>query len=178
MAGNSATSNLEGFIYTSMNAFSQTSLNFTSQNLGGKRSDRVKKILLLCLTFVTIVGLTMGLLGQLFGRELLGVYSSDAAVVSFGLQRMQIIFSFYFLCGIMEVIVGSLRGLGYSIMPMMVSLLGACGLRILWIFTVFQWSHSLRTLYASYPISWFITVVIHLICFLLVYKKSLLRNSC
>jgi len=171
MAGNSATSNLEGFIYTSMNSFYQTSLNFTSQNVGGKRYDRIKKILVICLCSVTVVGLGMGLLGQLFGTQLLGIYSTDTHVIAFGLERMHIIFSVYFLCGIMEVVVGSLRGLGYSIMPMIVSLLGACGFRILWIFTVFQWSRSLPTLYVSYPVSWFITFSIHLICFLIIYKK-------
>ncbi len=171
MAGNTATSNLEGFIYTAMNSFYQTSLTFTSQNLGARRYHRIRKILFICISCVIFVGASMGYLGLFFGKELLGVYSPNPNVISYGLLRMQIIFSFYFFCGIMDVMVGSLRGIGYSIMPMLVSLIGACGLRVLWVFTIFSWHRTLTTLYISYPVSWALTAFVHIICFTLVYRK-------
>ena len=103
---------------------------------------------------------------------MLGIYSSDPEVIAYGLDRMKVICQIYFLCGMMDVAVGILRGMGYSIMPMLVSLAGACGLRIVWIFTVFVWKHSLFVLYLSYPITWIITLIVHLICFAVVWKRK------
>ena len=168
VAGNTATGNLEGFIYISMNSFHQTALSFTGQNMGAKKADRVKKTLVYCELCVIVTGLVMGLVGMHFGTSLLKIYSDKADVIAFGLRRMKIIFSSYFLCGTMDVIVGSLRGMGYSIMPMIVSLLGACGLRIIWIMTIFQISRSPEILYFSYPVSWLITTIVHIICFFIV----------
>lgn len=176
VAGNTATCNLEGFVYVAMNSFHQTALSFTGQNVGAKRSDRVKRTLLYCLICVVVTGLTMGLVGFGFGKELLGIYSDEAAVVEFGLRRMKIIFPLYFTCGTMDVCVGSLRGMGFSIMPMIVSLLGACGIRILWIMTIFRLKPTPEVLYVSYPVSWAVTTVVHLICFAIVaipYLKKL-----
>ncbi len=171
MAGNAATANLEGFVYTSMNAFHQTALSFTGQNIGGKKYDRIKPILRVCLISVFVVGSTMSLLFFIFRFPLLRLYSSDSEVITYGVIRMKIIFSTYFLCGIMDVLVGSIRGLGYSVIPMIVSLLGACGLRILWIFTVFKLMPTLTTLYISYPVSWGITLMVHFLCFKILYNK-------
>ena len=173
VAGNTATMNLEGFIYISMNSFHQTAISFTGQNMGARRVDRVKKTLLYCQIGVIVTGFLMGVVGWNFGTPLLGIYSDEAAVIAFGLRRMKIIFLSYFLCGTMDVMVGSLRGMGYSIMPMIVSLLGACGLRILWIMTVFRMTHSPEILYYSYPISWFITTMVHLACFMFVAMPML-----
>ena len=166
VAGNTATCNLEGFVYNSMNSFHQTTLSFTGQNTGAKRMDRVQKILWMNAVCVTVTGLVMGLTGWHFGRQLLSIYTDDNAVIEYGLRRMSIIFPTYFLCGLMEVVVGTLRGMGFSIMPMAVSLLGACGFRILWIMTVFSMDHTPEILYVSYPISWFITAMVHMICLL------------
>lgn len=171
MAGNTAASNIEGFVYTAMNAIYQTSLSFTSQNLGAKKYHRIDRILLVCLGIVSIVGLTLGCGAYLFGRPLLSLYTTSEEVISYGLMRMSIICTFYLLCGIMDVLVGSLRGLGYSIMPMLVSLSGACLFRVVWIFTIFAMYRSLFTLYISYPISWILTASVHLICYLVVRKK-------
>ncbi|MGL6174767.1 MAG: MATE family efflux transporter [Cellulosilyticaceae bacterium] len=171
MAGNAATANLEGFIYTSMNAFQQAALSFTAQNLGGKKYDRIKRILLTCLICTVIVGSSVSLLVLCFNRPLLGLYSSDPEVIRLGLGRMQIILTTYFFCGVMDVLAGCIRGLGCSILPMIVSLLGACGIRVLWIFTIFSLNPTLSTLYLSYPVSWFVTSVAHFICFIYVYKK-------
>lgn len=171
MAGNTAASNIEGFIYTCMNAVYQTSLSFTSQNLGAGKIKRISRILVECLVVVFLVGAVMGFLAYTFGAELLRIYSTDPEVIENGLHRMRVICQTYYLCGMMDVTVGALRGLGYSVMPMLVSLAGVCGVRIVWIFTAFVWSRSLFTLYISYPISWGATFVIHLICFAVVYRK-------
>ena len=171
MAGNTAAANIEGFVYNSMNAVHQTALSFTSQNVGAKKYKRIGKILTQCLLIVSAIGLTMGIGAYALGKPLLHIYSSDPEVIQYGLARMQVICVTYFLCGIMDVMVGSLRGMGCSIMPMLVSLTGACGFRILWIFTVFAWKHSLFVLYISYPISWIITAGVHMICYTVVKKK-------
>lgn len=172
MAGNTAAGNIEGFVYTSMNAIYQTALSFTSQNVGGGRQDRIPKIIFQCMAIVIVIGAVMGNLAYQCGPFLLGIYSSDPEVIQFGMSRMQIICQWYFLCGIMDVAVGILRGLGYSVIPMLVSLTGACGLRVLWIFTVFEWKHSLFVLYLSYPITWIVTFTVHLICLLVIWKRK------
>lgn len=170
VAGNTAQCNLEGFVYNAMNSFHQTAISFTGQNMGAKQMRRVQKVLMICLLCVTVTGLGMGLTGWAFGNKLLSIYSTDEAVIGFGLRRMAIIFPTYFLCGVMDVMVGSLRGMGFSIMPMTVSLLGACVFRIVWIMTVFAANHTPEILYASYPISWSITATVHLICILTIAR--------
>ena len=172
MAGNTAAGNIEGFVYVSMNAIYQTALSFVSQNVGAGQQKRIPKISIYCMAIVFTVGLALGTLAYRCGGTLLGIYSSDPEVIAYGLDRMKVICQIYFLCGMMDVAVGILRGMGYSIMPMLVSLAGACGLRIVWIFTVFVWKHSLFVLYLSYPITWIITLSVHLICFAVVWKRK------
>ena len=171
MAGNTASANIEGFVYTSMNAVYQTALSFTSQNFGAKKFDRMTKILLYCLGFVVLVGIVMGDGAVLLGRQLLGIYSSDPEVIQYGMNRLRLISGPYFLCGIMDVMVGGLRGVGYSVIPMLVSLTGACAFRVLWIFTVFAADRTLQTLYLSYPVSWVITFTAHVVCYILIRRK-------
>ena len=171
MAGNTASQNIEGFVYTSMNALYQTNLSFTSQNIGAEKYTRIKKILATCQGVVVTVGLVLGFAAYLGGPWLLQVYSEDADVISYGLLRMSIICTTYFLCGVMDTMVGSIRGLGYSILPTLVSLTGACGLRVIWIFTIFAAQRSLAILYLSYPISWAVTATAHMICFWRAAKK-------
>ncbi len=171
MAGNTAGGNVEGFVYTAMNSVYQTAVSFTGQNLGGRRFDRINKILIECLLFVTVIGLVLGNGAYLFGNQILSLYSTDARVIEYGIGRMAVICTFYCLCGMMDVLGGSIRGLGYAVMPMIVSLLGACVFRVVWIYTIFQWDRSLHTLYISYPISWAVTALAHLICFMIVRKK-------
>ena len=171
MAGNTASSNIEGFVYAAMNAIYQTNLSFASQNVGAEKYGRVNKILYICLGTVTIVGMSLGFLAFLAGKNLLGIYSSDPEVLTYGMLRMSIICTMYFMCGWMDTMVGSLRGLGYSILPMIVSLTGACGLRVLWIFTVFAHYKTLTSLYLSYPVTWLITGAAHMICYRIIYRK-------
>lgn len=171
MAGNTAAANIEGFVYAAMNAFQQTVMSFTSQNYGARQEERIKKIAVLCVVLVSITGLALGWSAYLLGTQLLKIYSPDPAVIKIGLLRMGIICTMYFLCGIMDTMVGALRGLGIAVMPMIVSLIGACGLRIIWLYTIFEWNHTLFTLYLSYPITWLITASVHVICYIGVYKK-------
>lgn len=177
MAGNTAASNLEGFTYTAMNALYQTAISFTGQNYGAMKFKRIGKIAVICQLMVVMVGLVMGNTMYLLGDKLLLLYSTEPEVIEIGLVRLSIISVFYCLCGMMDVMVGSLRGMGYSIMPMLVSLTGACLFRIVWIYTIFQEIHTLKCLYTSYPISWTLTFSVHLVCFLFVYRKLLKTNS-
>ena len=173
MAGNTAAANIEGFVFTAMNSMYQTNLSFTSQNYGAKNFERINKVLLCCQGLVIAVGVVLGNGAYLAGEFLLGFYTTDPQVVAYGMNRLAVVSTMYFLCGMMDVMVGSIRGLGYAIMPMIVSLMGACVFRVVWIFTVFQMYHTQFSLYISYPISWTITFSVHLVCFLVVRKKVL-----
>ena len=165
MAGSTASNNLEGFVYQAMNAVYQANLSFTSQNIGAGRYSRINRILYTCLFVVTAIGAGMGILFCVFGTPLLGIYSTEPEVIKAGLVRLYFICGTYFLCGWMDVLVGSMRGMGYAILPMIVSLIGACGLRILWIMTVFAGHHTMDVLFLSYPVSWIVTGLVHYICF-------------
>lgn len=171
MAGNTTAQNIEGFIYTAMNAIYQTNLSFTSQNYGGRKYGRINKITMTCVAVVTVVGLVLGLAAYSAGEFLVGIYSSDPEVIQYGLKRLAIFGTTYFICGIMDTMVGSIRGLGYSVLPMCVSLTGACAFRVIWIYTIFQWNRTLTTLYLSYPASWIVTTIAHVICFIWIRKK-------
>ena len=154
-----------------MNAVYQTNLSFTSQNIGGKKFSRLNRILYTCMGVVTATGLIMGLGAVAGGNWLLGIYSSDPEVIAYGANRLLLICVPYFICGLMDTAVGSLRGMGYSMLPMVVSLTGACAFRVVWIFTVFASFRSLTVLYISYPISWSITMAAHLFCYFKLRRK-------
>lgn len=173
VAGNSAASNIEGFIYVSTNAFHQAAISFTSQNFGAKKYDRINKILYIAIGCSVVIGSIFSFSAVAAGPFLLTFYTTSAAVVAAGMVRLSIVGIAYPLCGIMDTLVGSLRGMGYSIIPMIVSLLGACGLRILWLLTVFQMDrfHSIETIYIIYPISWIITALAHMITVMIVKKR-------
>lgn len=179
VAGNSAASTIEGFIYMGMNAFYQATISFTSQNYGAKQYKRIHKILLVGELYAIMVGVIFGNLAVFFGDRLLGIYTKSQEAIEAGMLRLCIVCAPYALCGMMDVLVGALRGIGYSIMPMVVSLVGACGLRLLWIATVFQMPeyHTQQTIYMSYPITWTITMLVHAICFGLAYKKIMKKSK-
>lgn len=177
MAGSTAAANIEGFVYTSMNAVYQTALSFTSQNYGARKFERITKTLLYCLGLVVVVGVALGDGAVIFGRKLLSIYSSDPQVVEYAMMRLQIICGVYFICGMMDTMVGSLRGLGYSVVPMLVSLTGACALRVVWILTVFGMSRTLEVLYLSYPVSWTITFLAHVICYIVIRRRIAGRQA-
>ena len=177
VAGNGVACNIEGFVYTAMNAQHQADMTFASQNFGAGKADRVRRTMWCCLGIVTVIGLGLGMLFLAFGAPLMSLYNSEEQVIANGLIRMEIIMPTYFLCGLMDVMVGQMRGIGYSIMPMIVSLTGACLLRIVWILTVFAQNHTLTVLYLSYPVSWGVTFAIHMLCYLLFGRKRLDRLS-
>lgn len=173
VAGNSAGANIEGFVYVAMNAFHQAAISFTSQNVGAAKYERVNKIVYTAELCVLVVGTVLGNLAVLFGYSLLRMYTASPEVMEAGMRRMEVICRFYALCGMMDVMVGGLRGLGYAVMPMIVSLIGACGLRLFWIFTFFQMErfHTVTSLYMTYPASWFLTFLAHVVCFIVVRRK-------
>lgn len=170
VSGNTAASNIEGFVWTSMNGFYQACITFTSRNYGARKIKNCKKILYYCLLCVIATGVVLGLSGLVFGDQLLSIYLNNADAIQVGKNRMAIIMTTYFICGAMDVLVGGLRGLGYSFIPMIVSILGVCGFRLVWIFTIFENHHTLENLYLSYPISWFFTGLVHGVSYFIVYK--------
>ena len=173
MAGNAAANNIETFIYASVNAFYQANISFTSQNLGAGRIDRIRPIMLRALGCAAVTGGVLGWLTVLLGPHLLGIYSDSAPVISAGMDRIRIVCTLYALCGLMDVIVGSIRGMGYAVTPMLVTLIGACGLRLLWIAVLFQIPeyHTIHTVYISYPVSWTVTFLAQLVCYSLGMRR-------
>lgn len=174
ISGSAAASSLEGFCYVAMNSFQQTSLNFCGQNYGAGDLKRVKKVNNTCLLTVSAVGLFTGCLIYFFGRPLLGIYIHDSAsAINFGMERMKYILIPYFLCGIMDVVTGSMRGIGSSVIPMVITIVGVCVMRIVWIYTVFSMPqyHSFAGLMISYPISWFLTFAAVYTAYILILKN-------
>lgn len=173
VAGSATSANIEGFVYAAMNAFYQTALTFTGQNYGAGQCRRVDRVLVLCQAFSMTTGLVLGNLVYFFGRELAGIYApGEADVIAQAVLRMGFICCPYLLGGFMDTMVGVLRGIGYSVGPMVVSLVGACGLRLVWVATVFPVFRTPATLYVSYPVTWAITGTVHLIVFLRVRKRA------
>lgn len=173
VAGNSASHNMEQFIYTCMNAFYQAVISFVSQNLGAGNYRRILRSTLTGIACVLTVGIPLAMLARTFAPQLLRIYSDSPEVIAAGVNRASIMLLLYVVAGIMEVMAGAVRGIGYSLLPMVVSLIGACGLRLVWIATVFQIPayHSISTVYWSYPISWSLTFLAHTVCFIWGMKK-------
>ncbi len=173
IAGNSAAINLESFIYTAMNGFSQGSLTFCSQNLGAGKKDRIRKVVWISQASIIVIGGVLGALFLLFGRQLLGIFSKNSEVIDAGMIRLWIIFTTYFLCGMMDGMANSIRGIGHSLMPVISSLLGACIFRIIWLFTIFliPQFHTPQTIFISYPISWILTFIANVIWYNKYMKK-------
>lgn len=177
VAASAASVSVEGFAFTSMNAFHQAAVSFTSQNIGARKYDRINKILYTSLIYVVAVGAFYAIIFLGFGKHLIGFYTQSPEVVTEGFKRLTIIAGSYMLCGMMDVTSGSLRGMGYSFVPMVVSLIGVCAFRVVWIATVFQLEayHNIETVYYSYPISWVLTFTAHIITF--VIAKRLLKKK-
>ncbi len=174
MSGFGAAGNIEGFLYVSMNAFSQTATTYVGQNFGAHEFKRVKRATLTCLACVSVVGLSLGLLIYTFGRPLLSIYIADSPeAIGYGMARMACLCIPYFICGMMDVTTGSIRGMGASLAPMVITVLGACGLRILWVYTIFQIPqyHTPTGLYLAFPVTWAITFIAQLIAFFFTYNR-------
>ena len=171
--GNSASGNIENFIYISMNSLHHTALTFVGQNLGAGKKERVRPTVLYCVGLVAFVGLFMGGIAYTFGEDLLSIYAhGEADTIAAGMRRMSIIAVTYFTCGIMDVLCGFSRGMGRSLTPMIISLLGSCALRIVWIYTICPLDpQNITLLYISYPVSWIITSAAHLVSCIITYKN-------
>jgi Na+-driven multidrug efflux pump len=173
VAGSAAAANIESFVYAAMNSFYQAAITFVGQNYGAGKVKRVDQVAVECLIFVSITGLVLGNLVYVFGRPLASIYApGEPEVVEQALVRMAFICCPYLLGGIMDTLVGVLRGLGYSVVPMVVSLLGACVLRLIWVATVFPIYRTPATLYLSYPITWAVTSLVHVIFLLAIRKRA------
>lgn len=177
IAGSSAASSIEGFVYVSMNSVSQTCVTFVGQNYGAGDEKRVRRVILECLGIVTVVGLVLGNLAYTFSAPLLGIYTDSADAIAAGTLRLFWVCCPYFLCGIMDSLTGGLRGLGKSTVPMIVSLIGACATRLIWIATYFQINRTQSVLFFSYPGSWLLTLTAHTICLTIVYRSWVKRKS-
>ena len=179
MAGNAAATNIEGIVYFAMNAFYQAAISFSSQNAGAGHYKRIKRIVLTAQGCVIVAGAAAGFALLYSGPFVLRFFSTDSYVIKAGMVRLSVILSTYFLCGMMDVMVGGLRGIGYSVTPMVVSLIGACGLRLIWLSTVFQIPkfHTPKFVYVSYPVSWLITFCVHVVCFVIFYRRVLKQHK-
>lgn len=169
--GNGASGSIEGFVYVTMNSVAQACIAFVSSNLGAGKWQNIKKAVLYSCAYVCIFGISVGVLATLLGRPLLSIYVSAPEAIEAGYSRLIIICLTYFLCGLMDTMAYAVRGIGYSVFPTVVSLCGACGFRILWIYTIFRIDsmHTLQGLAISYPISWVITFAVHLTLFIVLY---------
>lgn len=178
VSANAAATNLDNFVYIAMNGVSQSATTFVGQNYGARDLLRVRRSTADTAAATLLVGCAFGLAEYLFGRELLGLFTVDPAVIDVGMQRLEITATTYYLCGVMEALSGALRGMGRSVLPMSVTLLGVCGLRVLWVYTVFPIVPSLGTLYWAYPMSWIVTgLTLFGICLAVFRKEKKLCRS-
>lgn len=175
MAGYTAANNILGFLYVSVNSVTQACMSFTSQNYGVGKWKRMDRVLVDCLILSTTIALILGGGAYLFGPELLKIYTDDPQVISCGMEILLYTTVTYFLCGWMDLFPGSLRGMGKSIVPMILSVIGTVGTRIVWIFGIFPRFRSLKILFISYPVSWIITIILQVICFIL-SEESFMRH--
>ena len=175
MAGSTAAGNIEGFVWTAMDAFTQATQSFVGQNYGAKKIDRVNKVIWQCMVLVTVVGLVLGVGAYLAAKPLLGIYSSDPAVIEYGKARMLAISVPYFTCGAMGIFVGGMRGLGSSLVPMINTVFSVCVLRVVWIYTVFAMWPQWEVLFISYPVTWVIASLIGGICYAVIKRRAVAR---
>ena len=172
IAGNAASSNVGNFVYQAMNTFQQAITCFAGQNIGARKPRRIVSAMKVCMFWAVSFGLVLGMLSCVFGTQLLSLFSADPAVIAAGMERQIIVCAPYFLCGMMDVMTGALRGIGYSLLPMIVSILGACAFRLFWVFTIFAAYPTLPCLMLSYPVSWLLTFSVLLVIFLVLWNRS------
>lgn len=171
MAGYTAANNIFGFLYAATNSITQACMSFTSQNYGVGKLKRMDRVLFHCMILTIVITLLLGGGTYIFGHQLLGIYTSDAEVIACGIEIFLYTTVTYFLCGLMDLFPGAMRGMGYSFVPMIISIIGTVGLRIVWIFWVFPNNRSLDVLFISYPASWILTIAMQVTCFLFVRKR-------
>lgn len=180
VSGNAAVANIDGFLYAILNSFHQTTVNFVGQNVGARQYRRANKTVWICQGCVLAAGVVMAALLYRFGETLLGIYISDSQeAIELGMIRVTWVSLPYFLLGLLDVSTGALRGYGKSVGPMLVSVLGICGIRVLWIFTIFQIPayHTPRWMYLSYPVSWTVTLIVQMMLFFYVRAQFLQKDQ-
>ena len=165
MAGIAAGSNYDSYIYTCTNAIAQTTMTFTSQNMGARKYKNIGKVYRYCIFFAAAVGISMGIVGCIFSNQITAFFSDDAQVIATGAERMRLILPCFFFCSLMDVSASQIRGMGKSVEPMIVSLLGACGIRVFWVYFILPLDRTLINLYWSYPVSWMVTFFIQLLLY-------------
>lgn len=171
MAGYTAANNIFGFLYAAANSVTQACMSFTSQNYGIGKLERMDKVLINCMILTVGISLTLGCGAYFFGPELLKIYTDEPEVIRCGMEILSFTTVPYFFCGIMDLFPGALRGMGHSAVPMILSVIGTVGMRVIWIFMVFPAHRSLEVLFISYPASWIATILLQVACFLIVRKK-------
>lgn len=176
VAGNSASLNVEGIVLTAMNAMYTTAITAVGQCVGAKKYSRINKSTLCCCGFDVVIGVLFGAAFLLFAEPIISIYSSEADVIAVGANRLTWLSAAFIIAGVMDTIVGAIRGMGTSFLPMCVSLVGVCGFRIVWLSTVFAHFHTLESLYISYPVSWMLTTLMQLVCYF-IYKRKLVKSS-
>lgn len=176
MAGYTAANNIFGFLYTSANAVTQGCMSFTSQNLGAGKYKRMKKVLVNCLVLETFICMIMGAAAYFFSDKVLGIYTSSPEVIDYGIKILSLTTLSYFLCGYMDCIPGALRGMGHSAVPMILSVIGTVGVRIIWIYGLFPTHRDIKFLFVSYPASWIATIIMQSVCYLIIIRKHYSRN--
>lgn len=175
MAGNTAAQNADAIIYTCTNAVAQTSMTFTSQNMGARKYENLRKVYFMCMGIAFVISVVFGAIGLLFPEYIIGIFTTEADVIEIGKQRLYIMMTTYFLCSLMDVSGCQLRGMGKSIEPMLITLLGSCGIRIIWLYTGYPLRQELWNLYLAYPLSWGITFIALFISFF-VFEKRIKRK--
>ncbi|MBE6783655.1 MAG: MATE family efflux transporter [Ruminococcaceae bacterium] len=176
MSGVTAASNVEGIVYTCTNAISQTTMTFSSQNMGARKYENIGKIYMRCLLLSALIGGGLCLFGVIFKNQAIGIFSADPAVIKIGAERLAIVLPFHVLCSLMDVGGGQLRGMGRSFEPMIITLLGSCGIRLLWVFVFFPKNPTLTYLYMTYPVSWSITFFVLFIAYFII-KRNILKKE-
>lgn len=177
MAGYTAANNLLGFLYVSVNSITQACMSFTSQNYGVGKLKRMDRVLADCMILSVVVAVALGCICYGFGPKILQIYTEDAEVIACGMEILAYTTITYFLCGWMDLFPGALRGMGYSAVPMVLSVIGTVGTRVVWIFGIFPYHRSLAILFISYPASWIITIVLQVICFYFVRRRVHRRSQ-
>lgn len=172
MAGYTAANNIFGFLYTSANAITQACMSFTSQNLGAEKYRRMRRVLADCIILEAAICLMLGSIAYFFGDKILGIYTSSGIVIGYGLKVLKLTTLSYFLCGFMDCIPGALRGMGYSSVPMILSIIGTVGVRIIWIYGLFPTHRDITFLFISYPASWIATIIMQSVCYAVIMHKK------
>lgn len=177
MAGIAAGSNYDSYIFTGTNAIAQTAMTFTSQNIGARKIENIGKVFRYCLLFALSIGVVFGIVGYILDEQIVSFFSDDRGVIEIGADRMRLVMPFYFFCSLMDVAASQIRGMGKSVEPMLVSLIGACGIRIFWVFFILPLDRTLVNLYWSYPVSWAVTFFAQFIMYFILKKKILKNNG-